>query len=67
MSAVVTVAGMVAVALPVRLVLDAGFLSLLAIVAAGVIGAVAGLALGDRVMLAEIRDGAEAAIAKVRR
>ena len=58
--------GILALALPVRLSLDAGFVSLLAIMFAGLLGAIAGLAVGDRAMLDEVRAGADKAIAKIR-
>ncbi|MFN8052994.1 MAG: oligosaccharide flippase family protein [Acidimicrobiales bacterium] len=60
--ATVMVLGIVAFALPVRLLTTAGFASLLAVFVAGALGAVAGLAIGDRVMLAEVGEG----IGKVR-
>lgn len=56
---VVAVIGVVAFALPVRLSTDAGFFSLIGIVAAGVIGAGLGLAIGDRTMGREILAGAD--------
>jgi PST family polysaccharide transporter len=59
-------AGIVAFGLPVRLTLDAGWLSLFAVIVAGVVGAFAGLALGDRVMLAELGEGAQKVKERVR-
>lgn len=51
------VAGLVALALPVRLLLAQGFGSLIAIVVAGVVGAGLGLLVGDRAMVREIVAG----------
>lgn len=60
------VAGIVAFALPVRLTLDAGFGSLLAVFAAGVIGAVVGLGLGDRATFTEVAAGGQKVVARFR-
>ncbi len=48
-------AGIVVLALPVRLVTEAGVWSLVAIVATGLVGAAAGLAIGGREAIPEIR------------
>lgn len=60
------VVGIVAFALPVRLALDAGYGSLFAVFGAGLVGAVVGLALGDRATLVEIGDGGQKVLAKLR-
>lgn len=64
--AVVSVIGLVALALPVRLALDAGWVSLFAVFLAGVAGVLLGLAVGDRVMLGELRTGLDKVVARVR-
>ena len=65
--AAVTVAGIVALALPVRLgTTHAGIVPLVAIVAAGVAGAVGGLALGDRAALRQLAGLGSGAVARFR-
>ena len=58
------VAGICAFALPLRLLLDAGWVSLFAVFAAGVVGAVVGLAVGDRATLIEVGAGIQKVKAK---
>jgi PST family polysaccharide transporter len=55
--AFVTVVGVVALALPVRLGMAQGFGTLLAIVAAGLVGGITALFFGDRQMYLEVRGG----------
>ena len=64
--AAVTVIGILAFGLPIRLLTTGSALSLFAIAAAGLLGGALGLAAGDRVMFAELRVGASKVLAKVR-
>jgi lipopolysaccharide exporter len=61
---VVSVIGMLVLALPLRIALEPGFLSGVAIVVAGAIGVVLGLLIGDRSAFAEVRDLALKAVKK---
>lgn len=58
--------GIVAVALPVRLATSVGVGSLAAIVAAGVVGAVVGLAVADRATLGELVGQGRGVLARIR-
>jgi PST family polysaccharide transporter len=60
--AAVTTAGIILFALPLRLTLSAGLGSMLAIIAAGSLGAFLGLLLGDRHAFSELRDIATQAL-----
>ncbi|MEZ5322468.1 MAG: oligosaccharide flippase family protein [Microthrixaceae bacterium] len=57
--------GMVALALPVRLLLAQGWASMFAIVAAGATGMLAGLAVGDRATLGELLQGGRSGLARL--
>lgn len=64
--AAVLVVGIVAFALPVRLTLAAGWASLFAVFFAGLLGAAAGLALGDRATLVEAGEVGQKVLARFR-
>jgi hypothetical protein len=55
-SAASAVAGILLFALPVRLLLDGGFLRMAAVAVAGVVGAVVGVSVGARSTYGELKD-----------